>query len=169
MSCIRSREHPCPNHSSVRVPRADGDQSIHAQTIIPFVFQEHTLTGASIYLRRSASPSRFRTRSRSLSRTSSGGVSLDSNLADGAVDAHVAQHMPRMKQERRLKGYRLANSAGLLRLSSQQAFDVKRCSWLREVSENADGKPRVFLTQQLLQNVAKNQATALHPLNGSKK
>ena len=44
----RSPEHPCPNHNSVRVPRAYGDQSIHAQTIIPFVSQEHTVTRASM-------------------------------------------------------------------------------------------------------------------------
>ena len=30
------------------VPRAYADQSIHAQTIIPFVLQEHTLTRASM-------------------------------------------------------------------------------------------------------------------------
>ena len=35
-------------HNSVRVPRACGDQSIHARTIIPFVFQEHTVTRASL-------------------------------------------------------------------------------------------------------------------------
>ena len=35
-------EHPCPNNNSVRVPRAYGDRSIHAQTIIPFVFQGAT-------------------------------------------------------------------------------------------------------------------------------
>ena len=45
---IRSPEHPCPNHNSVRVPRAYAHQSIYAQTIIPFVFQEHTLTRASM-------------------------------------------------------------------------------------------------------------------------
>ena len=43
---MRSPEHPCPNHYSVRVPRACGHQSIHAQTIIPFVFQEHAVTRA---------------------------------------------------------------------------------------------------------------------------
>ena len=32
MSCIRSRQHPYPNRGSVRVPRAYGDQSIHART-----------------------------------------------------------------------------------------------------------------------------------------
>ena len=32
----------------VRVPRAYGDQSIHAQTIIPFVFQEQMLIRASM-------------------------------------------------------------------------------------------------------------------------
>ena len=41
-------EHPCPNHNLVRVPRAYDDQSIHAQTIISCVFQEHTLTRASM-------------------------------------------------------------------------------------------------------------------------
>ena len=45
---IRSPEHPCPNHNSVRVPRAYAHQSIHAQTVFPFVFQEHTLTRASM-------------------------------------------------------------------------------------------------------------------------
>ena len=71
---IRSPEHPCRNHNSVRVPRAFAHQSIHAQTIIPFgsksirsrvprafahqsihaqtkiplVFQEHSLTRASM-------------------------------------------------------------------------------------------------------------------------
>ena len=30
------------------VSRAHGDQSIHAQSIIPFVFQEHTVTKASL-------------------------------------------------------------------------------------------------------------------------
>ena len=49
MSCIRSRQHPYPNHGSVRVPRAYGDQSIHAQTIVPFVFQEQTVTKASMF------------------------------------------------------------------------------------------------------------------------
>ena len=34
--------HPCPNHNKVRVPRAYGHQSMHAQAIIPFLFQEHT-------------------------------------------------------------------------------------------------------------------------------
>ena len=42
------RRRPCPNHNSVRVPRACGDQSIHAQIIIPIVFQEHTVTRASM-------------------------------------------------------------------------------------------------------------------------
>ena len=37
---IRWPEHPCPKHNSVLVPRAYGDQSIHAQPRIPFVFQE---------------------------------------------------------------------------------------------------------------------------------
>ena len=36
--------HPCPNHNSVRVSRAYGHQCIHAQTIIPFVFRERTVT-----------------------------------------------------------------------------------------------------------------------------
>ena len=45
---IRSPEHPCPNHNSIRVPREYAHQSIHAQTIIPFVFQEHMLTRASM-------------------------------------------------------------------------------------------------------------------------
>ena len=45
---MRSPEHPCPNHNSVRVPSSCGHQSIHAQTIIPFVFQEHTVTRASM-------------------------------------------------------------------------------------------------------------------------
>ena len=45
---IRSPEHPFPNHHSVRVPRAYGHQSIHSQTIIPFVFRENTVTRASI-------------------------------------------------------------------------------------------------------------------------
>ena len=45
---LRSPENPCPNHNNVRVPSAYGDQSIHAQTIIPFVFQEHTVTRASM-------------------------------------------------------------------------------------------------------------------------
>ena len=37
---IRFPEHPCPNHNSLRVTGAHGSQSIHAQIIIPFVFQE---------------------------------------------------------------------------------------------------------------------------------
>ena len=41
-------EHPCPNHNNVRVSRAYGYQSIHARTIITFVFQEHTVTRASM-------------------------------------------------------------------------------------------------------------------------
>ena len=45
---LRSPENPCPKHNNVRVPRAYGDQSIHAQTIIPFVFQEHMVTRASM-------------------------------------------------------------------------------------------------------------------------
>ena len=43
---IRSPKHPCPNHNSVRVPRASGHQSIHAQSIIPFVVQEPAGTKA---------------------------------------------------------------------------------------------------------------------------
>ena len=35
-------------HNSVRVPSACDDQSIHAQDIIPLVFQLHTLTAASM-------------------------------------------------------------------------------------------------------------------------
>ena len=42
------KNNPCPNHNSVRVPRAYGNQSIHAQTIIPLGFQEHTVTRASM-------------------------------------------------------------------------------------------------------------------------
>ena len=45
---IRSAGHPCPNHTSVRVGRAYDDQSIRAQTIIPFVFREHTVSRASM-------------------------------------------------------------------------------------------------------------------------
>ena len=45
---IRSPEHPCPNHNSVCVPRAYAHQSIHAETVFPFVLQEHTLTRASM-------------------------------------------------------------------------------------------------------------------------
>ena len=45
---LRSPENPCPKHNNVRVPRAYGDQSLHAQTIIPFVFQGHTVTRASM-------------------------------------------------------------------------------------------------------------------------
>ena len=43
---IRSPEHPCPNHGSVRLPRAYGDQSTHAPTMVLSVFQEHTVTRA---------------------------------------------------------------------------------------------------------------------------
>ena len=39
---------PSARAGTVRVPRAYGDQSIHAQIIIPFVFQEHTVTRASM-------------------------------------------------------------------------------------------------------------------------
>ena len=45
---LRSRKNPCPNHNNVRVPSAYAHQRIHAQTIIPFVFQEHTVTKASM-------------------------------------------------------------------------------------------------------------------------
>ena len=38
------KEHPCPNRNPIRVPRGCGDQNFHAQTIIPFVFQEHLIT-----------------------------------------------------------------------------------------------------------------------------
>ena len=38
---IRSPEHPCPKHNPVRVPTSYGHQSIHTQTIIPCMFQEH--------------------------------------------------------------------------------------------------------------------------------
>ena len=48
-SCSKTiPEHPCPNHNSFHVPRAYADQSLAAQTIIPFVFQEHTVTRASM-------------------------------------------------------------------------------------------------------------------------
>ena len=36
---LRSPENPCPKHNSVRVPRAIDHQSIHAKTIVTFVFQ----------------------------------------------------------------------------------------------------------------------------------
>ena len=42
------QEHPCLNRNNVRVPRACGHQSIHARTIIPFVFQEHAVIIASM-------------------------------------------------------------------------------------------------------------------------
>ena len=48
MSCIRSQKHPYPSHGSVRVPRAYGDQSIHGLTMVPLLFQEHTVTRASV-------------------------------------------------------------------------------------------------------------------------
>ena len=48
MSCIRSRARPYEKHTRVRNPRAYSDQSTHAQTILPFVFQEHTVTRASM-------------------------------------------------------------------------------------------------------------------------
>ena len=38
----------CPKHNNVRVPRACDHKSIHAQTIITFVFQEHTGLRASM-------------------------------------------------------------------------------------------------------------------------
>ena len=41
---LRSPESPCPKHTNVCVPRAIDHQSIHAQTIITFVFQVHTIT-----------------------------------------------------------------------------------------------------------------------------
>ena len=46
---LRSPENPCPKHNSVRVPKAIDHQSIHAQTIIPFVFQEHAIDHQSIH------------------------------------------------------------------------------------------------------------------------
>ena len=71
--CIRSSEHPCQNHNSVRgpraydtsvrVPRAYGDQSMHAQAILPLVFQEHTVIGASM------PKPKFRSCSKSIRRT----------------------------------------------------------------------------------------------------
>ena len=45
-SCSRSvwsPEHPRPNHNNVRVPRVP-EHMVTRQTIIPFVFQEHTVT-----------------------------------------------------------------------------------------------------------------------------
>ena len=45
---LRSPENPCPKHTNVRVPRAIDHESIHAQTIITFVFQVHTLTRESM-------------------------------------------------------------------------------------------------------------------------
>ena len=48
LDSIRVSEHPCPNHNDVRVPRAYGSQSIHAQTIITSAFQEHAITRASM-------------------------------------------------------------------------------------------------------------------------
>ena len=39
---------PCPNQNNVRVPRANGWQCIHAQTIMASIFQEHTFTSASM-------------------------------------------------------------------------------------------------------------------------
>ena len=42
------REHPCPKRDNVRVPRASDYWSIHAQDILTFVLQEHTVTKASI-------------------------------------------------------------------------------------------------------------------------
>ena len=44
---IRWPEHPCPNHNYNRVPRAYDDQSIHAQTTIPFVFLSFTFQVSS--------------------------------------------------------------------------------------------------------------------------
>ena len=48
LDSIRVSEHPCRNHNNVRVPTAYGSQSIHAQTIITFVLQEHAITRASM-------------------------------------------------------------------------------------------------------------------------
>ena len=45
---MRPPEHPCPNHNNVRVPRAYGHQSIHAQTTITFLSQKHTFTRTSM-------------------------------------------------------------------------------------------------------------------------
>ena len=45
---IRLEEHPCQNHNNVRAPKAYDYQSIHAKTIFPFVFQEYTITRASM-------------------------------------------------------------------------------------------------------------------------
>ena len=45
---VAALHHPCPNRNNVRVSRAYGYQSIHAETIITFVFQEHTVTRASM-------------------------------------------------------------------------------------------------------------------------
>ena len=53
---IRSPAHPCPNHNNVRVSRIYGHQSIHAQTIITFVFREHMVTSASRLRRRRGTP-----------------------------------------------------------------------------------------------------------------
>ena len=47
LESIRLPEHPCQNHNIVRVSKAYDYQSIHAKTIIPFVFQEHTNSRAS--------------------------------------------------------------------------------------------------------------------------
>ena len=51
LSCSKSTREPvhlCPSHNSSRVPKAYANQSIHAQTIRPFVFQEHTAARASM-------------------------------------------------------------------------------------------------------------------------
>ena len=54
VSSIRSRQHSCPHHNptayadSSCVPRERCDQSIHAETILPFVFQEHEGTRVSM-------------------------------------------------------------------------------------------------------------------------
>ena len=45
---IRSPEHPCPNHNNVHVPRAYGGPEHPCPTIISFVFQELTVTRASM-------------------------------------------------------------------------------------------------------------------------
>ena len=47
LSFCRS-QNPCPKHNNVRVPRAINHQSIHAQTVKTFVFQEQSITRASM-------------------------------------------------------------------------------------------------------------------------
>ena len=62
------KEDECPNHNHIRVPRAYADQSIHAQTMITFVFQEHTVTRASMPKPKSAAtPHTSQTWSRTVS------------------------------------------------------------------------------------------------------